>query len=84
MINWEVRIRNKNWWIAIIPAILLLVQAVAKLFGFELQLEGIGAKLIDIVNAAFVVLTLLGVINDPTTAGMNDSKLAMTYERPKE
>ena len=34
MINWIVRIKNKNFWLAAIPALLLLVQTVAALFGF--------------------------------------------------
>ena len=34
MINWKVRLRNKAFWLAFIPAALLLVQTVAALFGF--------------------------------------------------
>lgn len=34
MINWIVRVKNKNFWLAAIPALLLLVQTVAALFGF--------------------------------------------------
>lgn len=33
MINWKVRIRNKNFWLAVVPALLLAVQAVLALFG---------------------------------------------------
>ena len=79
-INWKVRLKNKLFWVAIIPAVLLLVQLVAGLFGFALELGEIGDKLIEIVNAVFVVLTLLGVIADPTTQGMTDSLRAMGYE----
>ena len=42
MINWKVRAKNKNFWIAIIPAILLLVQAIAAIFGAELDLGELG------------------------------------------
>ena len=41
-------------------------------------------KLLDVVNAAFSVLAILGIITDPTTAGVGDSKQAMTYEEPKK
>jgi phi LC3 family holin len=82
-INWIVRIKNKNFWLTAIPALLLFVQMVASVFGFNLDLGELGNKLIDIVNAAFVVLTILGVVNDPTTEGISDSKQAMTYEKPK-
>ena len=83
MINWKVRIKNKNFWLALIPAALLLIQAVAAVFGYELAIGGVGQKLIDVVNALFVVLALLGIVNDPTTEGIEDSTLAMTYEVPK-
>jgi phi LC3 family holin len=84
MINWRVRARNKNFWIAIIPAVLLLVQAVAAIFGAELDLGELGDKLIAVVNAAFTVLAILGVVTDPTTSGISDSSQALTYDRPRE
>lgn len=84
MINWTVRIKNKNFWLAVIPAVLLLVQTVAAVFGFTLDLGDIGNKLIAVVNAVFGVLVVLGVVNDPTTAGMSDSKQARGYNFPKE
>lgn len=84
MINWIVRIKNKNFWLAAIPALLLLVQTVAALFGFTLDLGEIGDKLLAVVNAVFALLVILGVVNDPTTAGISDSKLARTYSSPKE
>jgi phi LC3 family holin len=84
MINWRVRIRNKAFWVAIIPAVLVLIQVVAAVFGYTLELGELGNKLIAVVNAVFVVLSILGVVNDPTTSGLSDSKQAMTYELPKE
>ena len=83
MINWKVRIKNKNFWLAFIPAALLLIQAVAAVFGFEMNLGELGQRLLDVVNAAFVVLALLGIVTDPTTEGIEDSALAMTYHVPK-
>lgn len=84
MINWTVRIKNKNFWLAVIPAVLLLVQTVAAVFGYTLDLGDIGNKLIAVVNAAFGVLVVLGVVVDPTTAGIADSKQARGYNWPKE
>lgn len=84
MINWRVRIRNKAFWVAIIPAVLVLIQVVAAVFGYTLDLGELGNKLIAVVNAVFVLLSILGVVNDPTTSGLSDSKQAMTYELPKE
>ena len=84
MINWTVRIKNKNFWLAVIPAVLLLAQTVAAGFGYSLDLGEIGNRLIAVVNAAFGVLVVLGVVVDPTTAGISDSKQARGYNFPKE
>lgn len=84
MINWTVRIKNKNFWLAVIPAVLLLVQTVAAVFGYSLDLGEIGNRLIAVVNAVFGVLVVLGVVVDPTTAGISDSKQARGYNFPKE
>lgn len=84
MINWTVRLKNKNFWIAAIPAVLLLVQAVAAVFGVTLDLGPLGDKLLAVVNAVFVMLAVLGIVTDPTTKGLGDSAQAMTYTEPKE
>lgn len=84
MINWKVRIKNKTFWLTLIPAVLLLVQVVAATFGFTLDLGELGNNLIAVVNALFTVLAILGIVTDHTTAGISDSKQALTYEKPKE
>ena len=83
MVNWTVRIKNKTFWLSLIPAVLLLAQVVAAVFGVTLELGGLGDKLLDVVNALFAVLAILGVVTDPTTAGVKDSQQAMTYTKPK-
>ena len=82
-INWKVRIKNKVFWLALIPALLLLAQVVAAVFGIDLKLDALGDKLLAVVNALFAVLTILGIVTDPTTAGVSDSKQAMEYDKPK-
>lgn len=84
MINWKVRIKNKAFWVAIIPAGILLVQAVASVFGISLDLSMLGDKLLNVIEALFLVLAIVGVVTDPTTAGVSDSKQALTYEQPKK
>lgn len=83
-INWKVRAKNKLFWITLIPAVLMLVTTIAGIFGYELDFGVLQGKLIEVVEAAFSVLAILGIVADPTTAGMEDSILAMTYEKPKE
>lgn len=82
-INWKVRLSNKAFWVAAIPATLLLIQVVAAVFGFELDLGNLGNKLLAVVNAIFGLLTILGVVVDPTTKGASDSEQAMTYTEPR-
>ena len=83
-INWKVRIKSKTFWLAVIPAVLLLIQAVAAVFGYTLDLGDLGNRLVDVVNTLFAVLTMIGVVTDPTTAGISDSQQALTYTDPKE
>lgn len=83
-INWKVRIANKDFWTAMIPAVLLLVQAIGAPLGLVLDFGELGNQLLAIVNAVFAVLTILGIVQDPTTHGMSDSNLAMTYTEPKK
>lgn len=83
MINWKVRIKNKTFWLTLIPATILLVQVVAAVFGYTMDWGDLGNKLLEVVNALFAVLAILGVVTDPTTAGVGDSKQALTYEKPK-
>lgn len=83
-INWIVRIKNKAFWLAIIPAVLLLIQAVADVVGYQLDFGDISDKLIAVVNAVFVVLSILGIVTDPTTADFGDSTRAMTYTTPNK
>ncbi len=81
-INWTVRFKNKNFWLAMIPALILVVQTVAALFGFSLELGGLGDKLLAIVNAVFTLLAILGIVTDPTTEGVGDSDRALGYVEP--
>ena len=83
-INWLVRVKNKTFWIALIPAVLLLIQVVAAVFGIQIDLGDLGNKLLDVVNAVFMILAILGVVTDPTTAGITDSTQALEYNEPKK
>lgn len=82
MINWKVRIKNKNFWLSIIPAIILLIQSIANVFGYTINFGALSDNLIAVVNAVFVVLAILGIVTDPTTSGIADSNRAKTYTEP--
>ena len=83
MINWKVRIRNRTFWMTFLPAVLLLVQAVAAAFGWQVDLSETGERWLAVVNQVFVLLAILGIVNDPTTATLYDSDQALKYEVPK-
>ena len=83
-INWIARLKNKNFWVTLVPAVLLLIQTVAAVFGFTLDFGELGNQLLSVVNALFAVLAILGIVTDPTTAGIGDSKQALTYTEPKK
>ena len=81
-INWLVRIKNKAFWMALIPALALVAQAVAALFGYTIDLTTIVGKVQAVVNAVFALLAILGIVVDPTTEGVGDSNRAMSYAEP--
>lgn len=83
MINWKVRLKNINFWLTIIPALLLLAEQVAKMFGCDLDLNRYKDGLEEIVRTVFLLLVAFGIVNDPTTKGAGDSAQALTYDKPK-
>lgn len=82
-INWLVRIKNKFFWLALIPAVLMLVQAILQMVGIDFDYSELSMRLTGVVEALFVVLMLVGIVTDPTTEGMRDSIQALQYEQPR-
>lgn len=74
MINWKLRFKNKVTLIALIGAFFLMFQQ----FGLDIP-----KNIQDGVNTFVYILVLMGVVNDPTTTGLTDSKQALEYEKPK-
>lgn len=83
-INWIVRLKNKTFWLTAIPALLLLISQIAALFGFTWDYTPLAQQLSAICGTVFGLLALVGVVNDPTTDGVSDSRQALTYQSPKE
>lgn len=83
-INWQVRLKSAKFWLAAVPALLLVGQAFGSVFGYTWDFAGLGDKLTGLINAVFGVLSILGVVTDPTTAGLSDSEQALTYSKPKK
>lgn len=84
MINWKVRFKNKRFVIAFIAGLLLLIKQVSVLFGYNLNTELFSTNINNVVDAVFLLLGLLGIVNDPTTQGFSDSEQALSYKEPKQ
>ena len=61
-INWEVRAKNPNFWLTLIPAVFLLAKALAAPFGYQLDFSVLDGQMAQIVNALFAVLAILGIV----------------------
>lgn len=83
-INWKIRIQKKSFWLAIVPAIFLLVQTVIAPLGYKWDFVILNQQATAIINAAFAVLSILGIVNDPTTEGLTDSQQALNYTEPRK
>ena len=83
-INWKVRVLNKTFWLTLVPALALLLQTFLAVFNVRLELGETIDKLLVFINALFGVLIIVGIVNDPTTAGLTDSTRALEYYVPNE
>ena len=83
-INWKVRLKNKSFWIGLVGVIGSFVVSMASLLGVDLDLTGVESVATTVISTVFMVLSMLGVIVDPTTSGIKDSETALTYTYPKQ
>lgn len=80
-INWKVRFRNPAW---ITSLAALIISSVYQLLGmFEIAPALTEDALMQALAAAVQLLTLMGVLIDPTTKGLGDSARALEYEKPE-
>lgn len=84
MINWKVRIKNKIFWVTIIPAIFVLIQVILSIFGISMDFAELQGKILALVDAVFVILAILGIVTDQTTVGIGDSERALGYDAPHQ
>ena len=80
-INWKARIKNPVFWTTIIPAITGMVYTILGALGVIPALTE--NMVLNIMTVVITALSALGVLVDPTTKGLNDSYMAMTYSAPR-
>lgn len=68
--NWKNRLTNYNFWISIVSAVLLILQA----FNIEFDVNYIN----EIITAVLGLLVVIGIINDPTKNGSKTSSSSTT------
>jgi len=79
-LNWKVRFKNKAWLASFISLIVGFVYSMLSLF--DIFPDVTKNTILEVVNNVLTFLGLIGVLVDPTTAGLSDSNRAMNYEEP--
>ena len=79
-LNWKVRFKNKLWLGSFLSLIVGFVYSMLALF--DVFPEVTQSLVLQLLNQVLTFLGLIGVIVDPTTAGIGDSDRAMGYTEP--
>ena len=72
-INWKCRFRNKIFLSSLVTALLLLSNQIAKIFGYDIVLYN--DDITQLSETVLLILTMLGIVVDPTTEGMRDKEV---------
>ena len=80
-INWKLRLQNKTTLAALVMALVALVYQVLGVCGVVRVTQD---QVTTIISMVINVLCLLGIVVDPTTAGVGDSARAMSYDEPRK
>ena len=81
-INWKVRLKSGPFWLGIASAVILAVFYILDLCGVVTNVTA--SQIIEAVQLLLLIPASIGIISDPTTKGVKDSQLAMTYDAPKD
>ena len=81
-INWKLRLQNKATLTALIMALVALVYQVLGVCGVVPRVTQ--DQITTIAGMVINILCLLGIVVDPTTAGVSDSVRAMSYDKPRK
>ena len=79
-INWRVRFKNKIWLGSFLSLIVSFVYSMLSMF--DVFPDVTKSSVLELLNQVLTFLGLIGVLVDPTTAGLGDSDRAMSYSEP--
>lgn len=79
-LNWKVRFKNKAWLGSFLSLIIGFIYSLLAMF--DVFPEITQNLVVQLLNQVLTFLGLIGVIVDPTTAGLGDSDRAMGYAEP--
>ena len=79
-INWKVRFKNKIWLGSFLSLIVSFVYSMLSMF--DVFPDVTKNSILELLNQVLTFLGLVGVLVDPTTAGLGDSVRAMGYVEP--
>lgn len=84
-INIPVRMKNPWFWVSLLGVILTAMGVSPEMFtSWAAVIQAIQDLIGNPFMLGSVAIAVMGVFIDPTTKGVSDSKLAMTYDKPKE
>ena len=81
-INWQVRLKKKSFWVAIVSAVALFINNITGAFGLDYSASI--EQGVSIITSLLTLLAGLGIIVDPTTKGIKDSEKATEYTTPRD
>jgi phi LC3 family holin len=84
-INIPVRFKNPWFWVGLVGVVLSAMGVSAEMFT---SWGAVWDAIVNLVSNPFmlgsVAMAVLGIFVDPTTAGVCDSKRALTYDKPSK
>lgn len=81
-INWKIRLQNKAWLLSMAVTIIAFIYQVLGLLGIVPAITE--DQLTQLITLLVNMLVCLGIVVDPTTAGLGDSSRAMNYKKPNK
>ena len=81
-INWKVRFQNKAFLTGLVSLVVVFIYDLLQLLGIAPVVTQ--SVVMQVAEGILTILGMVGVIADPTTAGLTDSRQALTYTSPRQ